>query len=69
MENKLKKEWDNFDDDHLKKVKEARAKSEMIIFKCTKQQKADFKSRVEEIEGVNESDVLRMLIDGFIKSK
>ena len=41
----------------------------MVIFKCTKQQKADFKARVSEIEGVNESDVLRMLIDGFIKSK
>ncbi len=69
MKNKLKKDWDNFDQDHFKKVKEARAKSEMIIFKCTKQQKADFKARVKEIEGVNESDVLRILIDGFIKSK
>ncbi len=69
MKNKLKKDWDNFDQEHFKKVKEARAKSEMIIFKCTKQQKADFKSRVQQIEGVNESDVLRMLIDGFIKSK
>ena len=69
MKNKLKKDWDNFNDEHFQKVKEARAKSELVIFGCTKQQKADFKARVEEIEGVNESDVLRILIDGFINSK
>ena len=69
MKNKLKKDWDNFDKEHFQKVKEARAKSELVIFKCTKQQKADFKARVSEIEGVNESDVLRMLMDNFINSK
>ena len=65
----MEQNWDNFDDEHFKKVKEARAKSELVIFKCTKQQKADFKARVKEIQGVNESDVLRMLMDNFINSK
>ena len=69
MKNKLKKDWDNFDQEHYKKVKEARLNSANIRFMLPKSVKNEFKQRVKEIEGVNESDVLRMLIDGFIKSK
>jgi hypothetical protein len=69
MKNKFKKDWDNFNQEHYQKVKEARAKSELMIFKCTKQQKADFKEKVAEMNGVNGSDVLRMLMDEFTKSK
>ena len=69
MKNKLKKDWDNFNHEHYQKVKEARAKSELMIFKCTKQQKADFKEKVASMDGVNGSDVLRMLMDEFTKSK
>ena len=54
---------------HYKKIKEARAKSEMIIFKCTKEQKSNFKEKVSKMDGINESDVLRFLMNEFLKSK
>ena len=68
--NKLEEQiGQGIDYDHWKKVKEARAKSELIIFKCTKEQKVKFKEKVSKINGVNESEILRMLVNEFVNSK
>jgi len=62
MKNKLKKDWDRFDDDHYEKVKKARAKSETITFRCTAQEKEDFFSKVSD-----PSELLRDFINQYKK--
>ena len=52
MKNKLKKDCDNFDVEHYKKVKEASQKTETITFRCTKKEKLDFFKKAEDPSGV-----------------
>jgi len=63
------KVWDNFNEEHYKKVKEARKKTSSIRFMLTEQEKQDFKDKVSGISGVNESEILRMLVNEFVNSK
>ena len=63
------KVWDNFNEEHYKKVKEARKKTSSIRFMLTEKEKQDFKDKVSGISGVNESEILRMLVNEFVKSK
>ena len=62
MKNKLKKDWDNFDDEHYKKVKEARQKTATIIFRCTEKEKSDFFNKAED-----PSELLRYFINQYCK--
>ena len=55
--------------DHWKKVKEARKKTSSIRFMLTEKEKQDFKDKVSGISGVNESEILRMLVNEFVNSK
>ena len=63
------KVWDNFNEEHYKKVKEARKQSASIRFMLTEKEKKDFKDKVAGISGINESEILRMLVNEFVNSK
>ena len=43
--------------------------NDYIRFKCTKQQKIDFKKKCKSLNDINESQVSRTLMDGFINGK
>ena len=62
MKNKLKKEWDNFDEEHYKKVKEARKRNATITFRCTEEEKKEFFKKAEDPSGI-----LRYFINQFKK--
>ena len=54
---------------HLLKVEAERRKDDYIRFKCTKGDKIAFKLACNDLEGMNESEVLRALMLAFTKGK
>ena len=53
---------------HLKKVKEARLKTEEIRFRATKENK-DFLREVSEVSGLSQSEILTNLLERFLKGE
>ena len=54
------------DHEHYKKVKAERMQTASIRFMLTEKDKKSFKSSCEDVNNMNESDILRTLVDGFI---
>jgi len=68
--NKLKEAiGTGIDHEHWKKVKEARAKNSIITFRCSNLEKEKFVNKANAVSELNESEVLRLLINGFINGK
>jgi len=65
MEN-LKNKIKGFNSEHYKKVKEARAKSDIITFRCTKGEKINFELECGLLQSTP-SEVLREFIKTFSK--
>ena len=58
MKNKLKKDWDRFDEELYEKVKKSREMDTTFTFRCNSQDKADFVDNVEK-----PSELLREFIN------
>jgi len=54
---------------HLLKVKEARRKEDVINFRCSTEEKINFKLACKEVDGLNESQVARALLVAFSNGK
>jgi hypothetical protein len=54
------------DHEHYKKVKAARRQTANIRFMLTETEKKFFKDSCLAVEDMNESEILRMLVSGFV---